>query len=210
MSMPKGTVRKTHCKRGHERTPENVHKNGTCKLCQKERLAQYNKDHPEKQKTIQKRWRDNNPSKVKEKMARWRAANIEKAKEQGRAYRLANPEKTALKNKKYRTESPGKLKAACQRWKKNNPKKLSDLNRHRRARIAGATVEVFASQEIYERDKWRCGICGEWVNSQLVFPTPRSASLDHIIPITKGGGHSRANTQLAHLVCNMRKGDRTA
>ena len=30
--------KKTHCTHGHERTPENVTKNGACKICQKNRL----------------------------------------------------------------------------------------------------------------------------------------------------------------------------
>jgi 5-methylcytosine-specific restriction endonuclease McrA len=35
-----------------------------------------------------------------------------------------------------------------------------------------------------------------------------SASVDHIIPLVLGGEHSMANVQAAHLVCNLRKGDR--
>jgi 5-methylcytosine-specific restriction endonuclease McrA len=30
-------------------------------------------------------------------------------------------------------------------------------------------------------------------------------SLDHVIPISAGGEHSKANTQLAHLGCNAKK-----
>jgi len=34
MAAPK----KTHCKRGHERIPENLYKRGVCKICSKERV----------------------------------------------------------------------------------------------------------------------------------------------------------------------------
>lgn len=33
-------------------------------------------------------------------------------------------------------------------------------------------------------------------------------SLDHVIPMSKGGAHSYANTQLAHWLCNVTKGNR--
>jgi 5-methylcytosine-specific restriction endonuclease McrA len=41
----------------------------------------------------------------------------------------------------------------------------------------------------------------------LAWPHPASASLDHRIPLSKGGSHTAENTQLAHLACNVRKSD---
>lgn len=34
---------------------------------------------------------------------------------------------------------------------------------------------------------------------------PLSASIDHIVPIAKGGSHTRENVQIAHLFCNIEK-----
>lgn len=34
--------------------------------------------------------------------------------------------------------------------------------------------------------------------------------LDHVIPMSKGGGHTYANTQCSHLKCNVDKGARIA
>jgi 5-methylcytosine-specific restriction endonuclease McrA len=73
--------------------------------------------------------------------------------------------------------------------------------------LDGGTYEKFDDREIFERDRWRCGLCRNRVNPNLVFPDPMSASLDHIVPITKGGRHVRVNVQLAHLVCNVGKGN---
>jgi 5-methylcytosine-specific restriction endonuclease McrA len=33
-------------------------------------------------------------------------------------------------------------------------------------------------------------------------------TIDHIVPIAKGGKHVRENLQLAHKLCNQRKGAR--
>ena len=58
---------------------------------------------------------------------------------------------------------------------------------------------VFASQSV-------CGICGRPVNFDKKFPDPWSATLDHIIPIQKGGDPcALENLQLAHLQCNRLK-----
>jgi 5-methylcytosine-specific restriction endonuclease McrA len=76
----------------------------------------------------------------------------------------------------------------------------------RRVRRPNATVESFDPHEVYNRDQWACGLCGEPVNPETRYPDPMCPSLDHVIPLVAGGDHSRANTQLAHWYCNVRKG----
>ena len=89
------------------------------------------------------------------------------------------------------------------------PAQMAAKDARRRMAIKNATIEVFNPMEVFERDEWICGICGEHVEQQLHHTDPMSKSLDHIQPIALGGDHSRANTQLAHLRCNIRKGART-
>jgi 5-methylcytosine-specific restriction endonuclease McrA len=69
-------------------------------------------------------------------------------------------------------------------------------------------IERFRDEEIFERDGWQCKICFKPVDKLLKFPHRMAASLDHIIPVSKGGAHTRQNTQCSHWVCNSRKGDR--
>lgn len=82
----------------------------------------------------------------------------------------------------------------------------------RRALIQGATApgELIVSSEVFARDGWVCGICGASVDKGLKHPDPMSVSLDHIVPVSKGGAHSMANVQCAHLFCNTSKGNRPA
>ena len=76
----------------------------------------------------------------------------------------------------------------------------------RRARKkTNGPVEKFLNVDVFERDDWLCGLCGEPVDKDLSWPDPMSASLDHIIPLSRGGAHTLDNVQLAHLVCNIRK-----
>ncbi|SHH14225.1 HNH endonuclease [Desulfosporosinus lacus] len=78
-------------------------------------------------------------------------------------------------------------------------------NQTRRARLRGVKIESFNSIEIFERDNWCCQICGEKVDAMLPHPHLMSPTLDHIIPLVKGGTHERENVQLAHFICNSRK-----
>lgn len=62
--------------------------------------------------------------------------------------------------------------------------------------------------DIGDRDEWRCGICEEPVSPALAYPDPESPSLDHVVPLSRGGAHTAENCQVAHLRCNLRKGNR--
>lgn len=54
-----------------------------------------------------------------------------------------------------------------------------------------------------------CGICGQPVDKTYKFPHPLSPTVDHIIPVDKGGHPSDlANLQLAHRWCNRQKSNK--
>lgn len=76
----------------------------------------------------------------------------------------------------------------------------------RRALKLGTQVEDIRPIDIYERDIWLCGLCVTPVDPDVSYPDPMSASLDHVIPLSKGGAHTYENVQLAHLTCNLSKG----
>lgn len=81
-------------------------------------------------------------------------------------------------------------------------------NYKKRAAKALVESEYYSVQEIYERDKWRCQICGKKVSPKLKWPHTKSASIDHITPLSKGGINTKDNVQLAHLGCNSAKRNR--
>lgn len=83
-----------------------------------------------------------------------------------------------------------------------------NLGHVRRALIRGANAERFNVLDVYDRDEWVCGLCLKPVDPNLRHPNPFSASLDHILPLTRGGAHALSNVQLAHLRCNTAKGNR--
>lgn len=163
----------------------------------------------------------------------WRTHNREHVRQQDKGYRAANREKRLQVYKrsyqKHKAERLAKAKAhSIQRWQDNNtvlriaarlyyqankprilaqrqadrhanPEKHRNARALRRARkLAAPVVERVALSVVYARDKGICSLCHERV--------PRAeASIDHIIPLTKGGEHSYRNVALAHLRCNSSK-----
>ncbi|MBR4681584.1 MAG: HNH endonuclease [Fibrobacter sp.] len=54
-----------------------------------------------------------------------------------------------------------------------------------------------------------CGICGKPVDFSYKNPHPLAPTVDHIIPVSKGGHPSDiSNLQLAHRCCNREKSDK--
>lgn len=82
--------------------------------------------------------------------------------------------------------------------------------RSRRARLLGVDRDDYTRSEIAERDGYVCWLCGEPVDMSLKYPHPRSASIDHFIPLSLGGDDTRANVYLAHLGENLARGNRWA
>lgn len=97
-------------------------------------------------------------------------------------------------------------------WYEVRPEKRRAKNREnkRRRRIARRAIgsERFTDREIFERDGWVCGICGDDVDPTLAFPHLMSPSLDHRRPLALGGTHTRRNAQCSHFLCNSRKSNR--
>jgi len=73
--------------------------------------------------------------------------------------------------------------------------------------LAPATITV---AHLFRRGERDCALCGEPVDRTHKYPHPMAATVDHRVPITKGGEHHLDNVQLAHARCNTSKGNRVA
>ncbi len=82
----------------------------------------------------------------------------------------------------------------------------ADRDRRAASRKTTAPGQLIYRRRIFERDGWRCGICGEQVDPSLPAIDDFGATLDHIVPLARGGQHVDSNVQLAHWICNRLKG----
>lgn len=82
-------------------------------------------------------------------------------------------------------------------------------NRKKSVKRQGAkTQETILHEVIAERDGFICHLCNEPVDMSLSRRSHFGATLDHVIPISKGGLDTEANVKLAHWICNVRKSDK--
>lgn len=68
---------------------------------------------------------------------------------------------------------------------------------------SSARSEFIAKAELTD-----CGICGEPIDYSLAFPDRKCATVDHIVPRSRGGSHALGNLQYAHSSCNSIKRDK--
>lgn len=84
----------------------------------------------------------------------------------------------------------------------------AEHTRRRRARKKTDVVEKFTAVEIFIRDRYRCHLCGKKCRTSAVVPARFAPTIDHLIPLARGGEHTRANVATACFHCNSVKGDR--
>jgi predicted nucleic acid-binding Zn ribbon protein len=79
----------------------------------------------------------------------------------------------------------------------------------RRAREKNLPYEAIDPISIFERDKWKCHVCGKRAPKSLRGTIdPLAPELDHIMPLSKGGHHVWANVACCHRECNQSKSDK--
>ena len=145
-----------------------------------------------------------NPEKWAETYKR-RAAVLPKARKSAynRVYRERHPETVAEAVREARAKKPDLYRANRKRWAANNPIKWAEarvaMTRRRRALKRGAAISDLTAEEwraIKAQYLGRCAYCGE---------IPRVMTQDHVIPLSKGGNHTRSNVVPACHPCNVRK-----
>jgi hypothetical protein len=93
-------------------------------------------------------------------------------------------------------------------------KRLYGRNHRSRARHHGVQYQSVPVKQIYERDNYTCQICLKkclpkaMLSKQTGKIHPMSPTIDHIVPMCRGGDHVEANLQTACFRCNTAKGSK--
>ena len=77
----------------------------------------------------------------------------------------------------------------------------------RRARMRDAYRADVIRSDIWTRDKFTCQLCGHALDMGEAVPHPLAPTIDHIVPLARGGTHEPSNVQAAHFLCNAVKSD---
>lgn len=149
-----------------------------------------------------------------------RIANIERYKSNARKWKVQNPERVKAYNKEWKKQNRRYL-ARAQRiwasrhqeykerqkllnakrlpvWRRNNPSKNHEYRIKRARLLVGGTFTKSQWEEIKRRFELACAMCG--LREPLIILT-----VDHIIPLSKGGANEAANIQPLCRSCNSRK-----
>ena len=123
--------------------------------------------------------------------ARWQKNNPEKTREStrksSRKYYWGNHEASKLR-----------AKAANSRYKKSHPEVGRQGQHRRRARKIGNGVFKIIPKDLQRLQRTPCQECG----------TMKKLTIDHVVPISKGGTHSIGNLQSLCLSCNSSKNNK--
>lgn len=181
-----------------------------CKsCCSKQRLA-WNADNREKKKAFSQRHYETNRSTVLAKSAerskRKRALDPEgvraAARVTKRMARLKDLDRAREKDRAHRARHIETARASVRKWIMAHRSEKNAHEMARRARKHGAFIEVVNPSVVFSSANGICGICVTPIG------VAEAWHVDHVIPLSKGGLHSYANTQPAHVRCNLSKGSK--
>lgn len=87
-------------------------------------------------------------------------------------------------------------------------KKARNRIKSTRRRGYRATLRNLSVEKMGDRDNWTCHICNDPVNPLLPSNHREGASVDHVIPLSRGGSDEPENLKLSHWICNVRKSNK--
>jgi len=144
-------------------------------------------------------WRIDNPGKRDAADKRYRIAHSKDCKQRVLEWAKRFPDKVNLKAREWRIANPNKSRETQARFRASHKDKVLAWNNNRRARLLNAEGNIFPNEwelqiELYDH---RCVYCGK---------QHERLSMDHVVPISRGGKHVIGNVVPACRSCNSKKG----
>jgi 5-methylcytosine-specific restriction endonuclease McrA len=99
----------------------------------------------------------------------------------------------------------------CKRKQINKQKRSYGKGIRERAIRFGVERVPYRRDDVFDRDGWHCQLCQcdllrKWTyNKTTLAPHPKNATIDHIVPMSKGGADAEWNVQACCFECNGRK-----
>lgn len=173
---------------------------GTCKFCSAIISAEWRKNNPERKKINDKKWAQANPDRTAAAKRRYSDKNKEAEKARKAAAYLANKESRDKKSRLWSKQNPEKERKRKRNWRRNNPEKARQENHKYRSKLRERSFAITKKEIAKLIAPQKCFYCQEHTEK----PT-----LEHVIPIARGGNHSIGNLVSACGICNSSKQDKT-
>jgi len=131
--------------------------------------------------------------------SRWQKENPERVTEVQKMIYRKNPKKTKIsskkRNKTYYQKHTDAQKQRTKEYRQRHPERHREQQARRRSRKKQAGIYLILEKELKALLSRCCVNCG----------TNENITLDHIVPISRGGRHSVGNLQPLCLSCNSKK-----
>lgn len=150
------------------------------------------------QKLLIRQWGERHPTYYRDRKRQWRATGSEKFRQTRQAWWDANREAQYETNRRWREENRERYAEMLRDWAKRNPTLKSQHRAHRRARKANGSISARDWTRLINRYGGRCFYCG----------SHEPMTIDHIIPLARGGRHTIGNVLPACKSCNCSKQER--
>lgn len=186
----------------------------TCKKCASQRARdwylanhergceqrhEYREENHRAVLAAKRRYRAANLEKVRQRDAAWKAANVQKRVDYTAQWRLDNPEKAAALRKREYENNKELAKQRAHDWVQANPERVKLRTARRRAaqkNAPGHFTEADLARQ-FEKQQGKCFYCHEDLQGV--------GTIDHYVPLSKGGTNYPSNIVLACWPCNNRK-----
>lgn len=175
-----------------------------CKICRSARSKKWWHDTKPMRNQKQKEHYENNRDILLSKQNEYYSNNRKRETERSRQWRENNPGKVLAANQAYYSSNRENLLEYAKDYAKKNPEIARHNRRKRKARVRSAPINDLTQDQwldILNRFNGLCAYCGS---------CPDNITMDHDIPISRGGSHTASNVVPACLKCNSSKGARTA
>ena len=171
----------------------------SCKECQLLQRKQYYIDNKETVKVKRAAYQKAHRPEQYAHTQAWRKRNLEKMREAGRRQYANNPQHHQAVKNAWREANIDKIKIIQKTHRLNNLEKFAEKQHIRRAKMRSNGIYQVSKKELVKLYSSPCIACG----------TSERVTVDHIIPIARGGTHSIGNLQPLCLSCNSSKNFRT-
>lgn len=163
---------------------------GICLICEKEYSKNYHEKTKHHKNTLAKIWYEKNK--------KTRAVKIKEWKDN-------NPLKVSEINKRSKHKNRDKARITEKLWRKNNQDKVKAMTKNirqkRRSACENTDVDSQYILKLFELQTNKCVYCKIKLNKN----GKNKYHIDHIIPLSKGGKHTKTNIQLLCPLCNLNK-----
>lgn len=187
----------------------------TCKTCarkkQREQMAQWRRNNPERNKAARKRTYDKRSqsdeyrAKNRARAARWRSEHLEQARATSREYGKSHRKARTVYEKAWRNTHKVQYQRAYTLWASTHRDSIRNAHKrykHKRRAWLKGSFGVFTIKDIEQHfalQRGRCWWCGVILQKYHI---------DHRIPLSRGGSNNAGNIVLSCPHCNTSRNDK--